>query len=92
MQQAIHSGPYAWLLARSAKRPMQPQPPLPEDRFAPMLSVPEVAKILKTCDTTIRRWLARGIIRGTRFQGRRGRFRIPLAEVQRLSALPKDQK
>jgi excisionase family DNA binding protein len=93
IQSANPSGPYAWLLARTQKQqPMRPQPPLPEDRFAAMLSTAEVSRILNCCPTTVRRMLARGDLRGTRFQGRRGRFRVPRSEVQRLSALPKDQK
>jgi excisionase family DNA binding protein len=84
------SGPYAWLLSRGQRHA---QPAQAYNPLAPMLTTTEAAAYLKICPTTVRRWLKEGRIRAARFQAtRRGRWRIPLSEVQRLAAVPKDQK
>jgi excisionase family DNA binding protein len=57
-----------------------------QDRLGIMLTTREAAAHMNVCPTTVRRWLYRGTIRGTKFSDvrGRGRYRIPLAEIERL--------
>lgn len=51
------------------------------------LTVREVAETLKVTDATVREWLRAGKIRGSKLSGTaKDRWRVPLSEVERLTA------
>lgn len=81
--QSITPGPspFAWLLQHAK------QPPAVQNRLEPLLSTTETAKFLNVCGMTVRRMLKRGTLRAVRTDGKRGRYRIPRSEVERVFSL-----
>jgi excisionase family DNA binding protein len=58
----------------------------------PLLTVEEVARIVRVNPETVRRWLRDGLLRGVRPGSRRLGYRIRRSELQRfLSGEPRDQ-
>jgi excisionase family DNA binding protein len=52
----------------------------------PLLTVDEVAARLKVNPETVRRWLRAKRIRGVMMGGKRGGYRVPTSEVERVAA------
>jgi excisionase family DNA binding protein len=85
-QRELAPSPYSWLLARTAK----PTPELSE-QFTPVIRVSEAAKLLGCGAPHIRRLIAAGVIRSTRY-GTRGYHRVPVSEITRLASLKHEEK
>jgi excisionase family DNA binding protein len=78
--QPSNPSPYSWLLTKARQTaPLQ-------DRLSPCYSTQEVAALLHMHQTTIRRMLVKGTLRGNRLNAK-GRYRIPESEVRRLIEL-----
>ena len=52
----------------------------------PMLTVPEVAEVLRVSPETVRRYLRSGWLKGTLLGGRGSSYRISEAELRRFQA------
>ena len=83
-QRELAPSPYSWLLARTAK----PATEISE-QFCPVIRVSEAAKLLGCGAAHVRRLIAAGVLRSTRY-GRAGYHRIPTSEILRLAALRKE--
>ncbi len=84
--QSIPSGPspFAWLLQHKAQAPLNTQEPL--------LTTSQTAKFLSVCKTSVRRMVKRGDLRAVRTAGKRGRYRIPRSEVERVFSLREQEQ
>jgi excisionase family DNA binding protein len=85
-QRELAPSPYSWLLARTAK----PTPEISE-QFCPVIRVSEAARLLGCGTPHLRRLIALGVIRSTRY-GKKGYHRIPVSEITRLAGLKKENQ